>query len=54
MMEKNSADHKVCWKCNKDALPGTEPPACQEHLLDKQASEEESKPSTLKELESKD
>ena len=54
MMDKKSADHKVCYKCSNEALPNTDPPACPEHLLDKQASEADDKPETLKELEAKD
>ena len=54
MMDKNSAQGMPCSKCNKDALPGTNPPVCEDHLLDKQASEESAEAGTLKELDAKD
>lgn len=47
-MEKKGAENKVCTYCDKDAVPGTEPPVCEEHQHSKKASE----PSTLKELDS--
>lgn len=53
MMDKNSAQGMPCSKCNKDALPGTNPPCCEDHLLDKQATEGDDA-KTLKELDSKD
>jgi hypothetical protein len=54
-MDKNSAEGKVCTFCNKDALPGTDPAVCSDHLMQtKEASEEEKKPETLKELEAQD
>lgn len=53
MMDKSSAENKVCTKCNRDALPGTNPPVCSEHLLDKTASEDD-QPTTLKELDAQD
>ncbi len=55
-MDKNSAEGKVCTFCNKDALPGTDPAVCEDHLTQtKEASSSEEKPAeTLKELESRD
>lgn len=53
MMNKNSAENKVCIHCNKDALPNTDPPVCEEHLLSKKASEE-GEAENLKELDAKD
>ena len=52
-MEKHSTEHLPCTYCEKDALEGTNPPVCADHLLNQQASEEE-KPATLKELEAQD
>ena len=54
MMDKNGMEHIPCSKCDKDAVPGTNPPLCKECLekslaLDKKASKEE--PTTLKELD---
>lgn len=57
MMNKNSAEGKPCTYCGKDALPGTNPPVCSEHLMQsKEASvqQEEKEPETLKELETRD
>lgn len=50
MMEKCSAVKKVCTYCDKDALPDTDPPVCEEHKNMKTASEEAT---TLKELDAK-
>jgi len=50
-MDKNSSEHKVCIYCDADALPGTEPPVCEEHKNTKQASET---PVNLKDLESRE
>lgn len=50
MMEKNGKEHIPCTYCDKDALDGTNPPVCADHIHTKQAS---AGPSTLKELESK-
>ena len=56
MMEKNSAEHKPCTFCGNDAVEGTYPPVCAEHMDQcKQASEKteessDSEPKTLKEL----
>ena len=52
MMDKKSSEGIPCTYCDKDALPGTDPPVCEEHKAmgeTKQASEHE--PETLKELE---
>lgn len=51
MLEKNSAENKVCTYCDRDALPDTYPPVCEEHIHTKQAAGEAT---TLKELETKD
>ena len=56
-MDKNSAQGKPCTFCGKDALPGTDPAVCEEHLMSqgsqtKEATEKE--PTTLKELEAED
>ena len=32
MMEKKSSENIPCTYCDKDALPGTNPPVCKEHL----------------------
>jgi hypothetical protein len=52
-MDKCSAEGKVCTYCGKDALPGTDPAVCQDHLLTKEATADK-EPSTLKELEAQD
>ena len=52
-MDKCSAEGKVCTYCGKDALPGTDPAVCQDHLLTKEASEEK-EIDTLKKLEAQD
>ena len=52
-MEKNSAEGKVCTYCGKDALPGTDPAVCSDHLLTKEATVDK-KPETLKELEAQE
>lgn len=52
-MDKCSAEGRPCTFCGKDALPGTDPAVCQEHLLTKEASENK-EPTTLKELEAQD
>lgn len=51
MMNKNSALNIPCTHCDQTAIPGTNPPVCEEHqeLVKKSSTE----PSTLKELESK-
>jgi hypothetical protein len=54
MMDKNSSQGKPCSKCNKEALPNTDPPVCEDHLLNKQASEDGAEAGTLKELDAKD
>lgn len=51
-MDKNSAEHVPCTYCDKDAIPETYPPVCEEHKNIKQASDD-SEPSTLKELGTK-
>lgn len=49
-MNKRSSEGVPCTYCDNLAVPGTEPPVCEEHLkLHKQAS---AKPATLKELDS--
>ena len=54
-MEKNSAEGKVCTFCGKDALPGTDPAVCEEHILQtKEASSEDKPAETLKELDAKE
>lgn len=55
MMEKNSAERKPCTFCGNEAVEGTYPPVCQEHMMPKQAAENteessDSGPKTLKEL----
>ena len=50
-MDKTSSENKVCIYCDAEALPGTEPPVCSEHLGVKQASKE---PTTLKDLENRE
>ena len=49
-MDKRSSEGKPCVKCGELALPGTNPPLCEEHLKTKQASSDD-EPATLKELE---
>lgn len=49
-MNKTSSEGVTCTYCCNDAIPDTDPPVCQEHLLVKQASGE---PETLKELEAR-
>lgn len=51
MMQKDSAENKVCTYCDRDAVPDTYPPVCEEHLHTKQAS---GKITTLKELDVQD
>lgn len=54
-MKKNSSENQVCAWCDKPAIPGTNPPACRDHIdkpLDKKASDEQEKPENLKQLES--
>ena len=51
-MEKTGKENIPCTYCQKDALPNTDPPVCEDHLLDKRASEDE-EPKTLKELEAR-
>lgn len=48
-MEKTGIDHIVCVKCSREAVPGTNPPLCIEHIqeMEKQASEE---PGSIREL----
>ena len=51
MMNKNSALNIPCIHCDNNAIPGTNPPVCEEHQeLTKKGSKEAS---TLKELEAK-
>lgn len=50
-MEKKSNEGIPCTYCSQDALAGTNPPVCEDHLTTKTASEE---PKTLKELSQKD
>jgi hypothetical protein len=50
-MEKRSNEGIPCTYCDADALPGTNPPVCEEHLHTKTASDE---PKTLKELNAQD
>lgn len=51
MMQKDSAENKACTYCDRDAVPDTYPPVCEEHLHMKQAS---GKSTTLKELDVQD
>lgn len=51
-MDKNSAEHIPCTYCEKDALPDTYPPVCEEHKNIKKASADD-EPTTLKELGTK-
>lgn len=59
-MNKNSAEGKICTFCEREALPGTDPAVCEEHLLSKNATVaadkegESEEPTTLKELENRD
>ena len=53
-MDKCSAEGKVCTFCSKDALPGTDPAVCEDHLRQTKEASEEKKPQTLKELEAQD
>lgn len=49
-MRKVSSEQIPCTYCEKQALPNTDPPVCEEHeKLKKSATDEEQK--TLKELE---
>lgn len=49
-MCKQSSEHIPCTWCDRDALPNTDPPACELHKdMHKQASESID-PKTLKEL----
>ena len=51
-MIKNSNEHIPCTWCDKDALPNTDPPACELHKdksLKKEASEKKGL-TTLKEV----
>lgn len=48
-MIKNSNEHIPCVHCDRDAVPGTDPPVCEEHMkLKKKASAADAE--TLKEL----
>ena len=52
MMEKNSNENIVCAYCDKDAIPGTNPPVCEDHIShtqEKKASAE-TEANSLKEL----
>jgi hypothetical protein len=50
MMDKKSNENIPCTYCDKDAIPGTEPPVCKDHL--EQRKEASEGPVTLKELDS--
>lgn len=53
-MDKNSSQGAVCIYCDKDAVYGTYPPVCADHVnntQDKKASGD-NEPSSLKELNS--
>lgn len=49
-MMKNSAENVPCTYCDNDAVPGTEPPVCQEHMELVKKSAEDTGPETLKEM----
>lgn len=47
-MEKTGKAHIVCVKCSREAVTGTNPPLCPEHMkIEKKASEN---PKTLREF----
>ena len=51
-MYKHSSENIPCTYCEKDALPDTFPPVCEEHKNIKKASADD-EPATLKELNTK-
>ena len=52
MMDKNSAEHIPCTYCSNDAIPGTEPPVCAEHVEETQVkTASDNAPDTLKKLQ---
>lgn len=52
-MDKTGKLNIPCTYCEKDALPDSDPPVCEEHAkMVKKASKDEAR--TLKELETKD
>lgn len=53
MMDKKGNEGIPCTYCDEQAVPGTDPPACEKHAgLNKKAGD--APPDTLKELDSAD